>query len=443
MFGLSKSERLDKAVKLGEWNKARRLVASGAVAGRETLEEAVYSRMAGADDLKVLIDGGATPTGNMLHIAATLDDFAKAEVLAAAGIVPLPDTLRFAVNSLGNAEWVKLLIDAGAEPTSLQLYDAMRARNLAVARALVAGGASSDRMMRDHAAANLNKEWVTLLDKAKCPPTAANLYKAVYNQKWNEARGLIADGAKPDDKTLSYAAGNRDSDWIKLLLEARGGATPAMMDAAVRALDVKMVNILLKAGIVPSGEALAFTVENKMPKWAEAFIRAGAKPTPAMLHFTIRNLDAAMANVLLGAGVVPAEETLQYVIEKKIGNCAQVFIGKGAKPTPEMLDIALRNRDAETMNLLLSAGVIPAEKSVAYALEKKLGNCAEIFIAKGAVPTQALMDLAIDKGNMAAAKALKDKFAAVAAAQKPKLVLRKSAARQNTNKRILRKSNGG
>ena len=188
---------------------------------------------------------------------------------------------------------------------------------------------------------------------------------------------FLASGAKPSDLLVSRACRLTDAPSVKKMFDATGGATPAMMDIAVGTNDAYMVNVLLKAGVVPSEGTLETAVESRPAEWVETFIRAGSKPTADMMDIAVRNRNRHTVNVLLAAKIIPSEKALALAVENKLADWAQVFIKVGAKPTPAMMDTAIRNSDLATIAVLSKAfaalpkpAPAPAENPILRAEQK-------------------------------------------------------------------------
>jgi len=227
------------------------LITGGVVPGQKTLDYAVnYGR---PDWASVLIKAGAKPTPEMLHSAVTRygDKPALVSVLIAGKAVPGQKTLDYTVN-YGRADWASILIKAGAKPTSEMLHTAVTryGDKPALASVLIAGKAVPEEKTLAYAVNYGRADWVSLLINAGAKPTSEMLHTAVtrYSDKPSLTSVLIKGGAVPEQKTLDYASARGQQNLLNLLLMA---STRAPRKQAASEVGDKTADGWVYAGLSP------------------------------------------------------------------------------------------------------------------------------------------------------------------------------------------------
>ena len=317
-----------------------------------------------------------------LHKAVEANDWHAASLLIADGAKPNSKTMEL-VHERNDPDWIEKMNDANSVASQMgsrKLHRAVLREDMAEAKLWLGYIDVRDGATLNLATAKLDSSWVQMLVDAGAVPGEAALGKAIERNLDCVPMmidAFLASGAKPSDLLVSRACRLTDAPSVKKMFDATGGATPAMMDIAVGTNDAYMVNVLLKAGVVPSEGTLETAVESRPAEWVETFIRAGSKPTADMMDIAVRNRNRHTVNVLLAAKIIPSEKALALAVENKLADWAQVFIKVGAKPTPAMMDTAIRNSDLATIAVLSKAfaalpkpAPAPAENPILRAEQK-------------------------------------------------------------------------
>jgi len=241
------------------------------------------------------------------------------------------------------------------------LLDAVKARDAAAVRALIASGADPDRPAVDgstpllYAAHLAEPELVGLLLAAGADPNAANRYgvapihEAARAADVESLRKLLAAGASVDHPTPD-------------------GETPLML--AARTTLVAAVKLLIERGANVNAverwqgqTALMYAAAFDRAEIAKALLDAGADPNAATPLSTLpERIPAARFNVEFPKGGMTP---LLFAARNGSTATARVLIEHGAdldKPTPEgftPLVIAIHNLHYDTARLLIEAGANP------------------------------------------------------------------------------------
>ncbi len=312
------------------------------------------------------------------------------------------------------------------------LLDAVKARDAAAARALIAAGADPDQSAADgatpllYAAHLVDAELVDLLLGAGADPNAANRYgvapihEAARAADVESLRRLLAAGASvdhptPDGETpLMLAARTTSVDAVRLLIE-RGadvnavegwqGQTALMYAAALDRAEIAA--LLLEAGADPNAVTPQSTLPERIPaaRFNVEFPKGGMTP----LLFAARNGSTATARVLIEHGAdldTPTPEgftPLVIAIHNLHYDTARLLIETGADPNGGALYAVLNARNRVPLDgpQPTPTGTIDPLELLAMLLERGADlndrppePLPDTDIGFGAVPTK-LVDAAI------------------------------------------------
>jgi ankyrin repeat protein len=405
-----------------------------------------YKRL---DNARLLLRNGADATrrsrtgASALRLAIQHGDVEMTRLLARAGARPAPNEAGWAV-AREKPELVTALFTNGANPNQATLVEgqkgyrplliiATQRGDPAIVRTLLTAGASKDVRDRNGWTAlrwahdgKLKKqaradEIIAILDSVGARDDAGlralALADAVVRKDLAGVRAALKAGAEPDTRDdkgmtlLIHASAAGDTKVAQALID--GGANvnvtvpyaPSPLTAAIEKGDVKMVNVLLRAGargdrVDGAGRLPLFLTVTMSRADIAALILADSTVRPGRtdLPTAASHSDSVMVHLLLDHGAVANSSALSAAAR----SCNQhdntpvlrLLLARGAKPVDNpyssALMLAAERCTAEALSLLIKAGGSLDKKDyggatpLMYAVRKGRIDNAQVLLAAGA-----------------------------------------------------------
>jgi hypothetical protein len=215
-------EQLHNAVVNGDVNETNRLVRLVTPA-QKTLNFSAGNRP--EEWTRVLINNGAAPTPGTLHIAVVRGDVDTTNLLVKL-VTPAKKTLDFAAGNRP-AEWTEVLVNHGAEPTPETLHIAIVHDNVDAANFLLKRGVIPAEKTLNHVVGQKRKNDADVLIGYGAKPTPETLHIATLNNDVDTANLLIEKGVMPAKKTLDYVIERQWQNWIEAFSRIVNKRNPA------------------------------------------------------------------------------------------------------------------------------------------------------------------------------------------------------------------------
>lgn len=116
---------------------------------------------------------------------------------------------------------------------------------------------------------------------------------------------LISEGTEISNRSLEKAAGHARIDMLSELLKRKSfskACVSTALSSAVKTCDTAIVDMLLRAGAVPSKEAMTFVVSTEDLSTVERFLTANAEIDPGTLASAVRTENVDMVQLLISRG---------------------------------------------------------------------------------------------------------------------------------------------
>ncbi len=196
---------------------------------------------------------------------------------------------------------------------------------------------------------------------------------AAMTGRYDIARLLIENDAKPDDGTLVSVAQNRDARMMELFLDRNECDcldTDEALLVAIKNQDTRTLDVLLQYDVEVDKGAMVFAVQSNNTKTVKKLLKhySDDVDTP-ILTLAIQNRNSAIVDSLIKAGAVPGDGALTLAVQQRDTQLVQKLLSLGADAEEGALVLAIQQRNARLVDVLINAGAPIDDGALVMALQ--------------------------------------------------------------------------